>query len=90
MIRHSRISLVCFLFLASLFANAQYTDVAAMNDLGGPKEFAARRAELAGKLEDRIRAALRQDAGSSQPTTIAKTTISTTTPGCPIPARSCS
>jgi len=51
MIRYSRISLVCFLFLASLFANAQYTDVTAMNDLGGPKEFAARRAELAQKLK---------------------------------------
>ncbi len=51
MMRHSRILLVPFLFLASLFANAQYTDVQAMNDLGGPKEFAARRAELAQKLK---------------------------------------
>ena len=35
----------------SLSANAQYTDRNAMNDLGGPKEFAARRAELAAKLK---------------------------------------
>src|SRR5882757_401291 len=51
MMRHSRVTLVFFLFLASLFANAQYTDRTAMNDLGGPKEFAARRAELAAKLK---------------------------------------
>jgi Xaa-Pro aminopeptidase len=51
MIRHSGITFALFLFLASLFANAQYTDRQAMNDLGGPQEFAARRAELAQKLK---------------------------------------
>jgi Xaa-Pro aminopeptidase len=51
MIRYSGITLTLFLFLASLFANAQYTDRQAMNDLGGPQEFAARRAELAQKLK---------------------------------------
>ena len=51
MIRHSGITLALFLVLSSLFATAQYTDVDAMNDLGGPKEFAARRAELAAKLK---------------------------------------
>lgn len=51
MIRHSGITLALFLFLASLCANAQYTDRQAMNDLGGPQEFAARRAELAQKLK---------------------------------------
>ena len=40
-----------FLLFTSIFANAQYTDIQAMNDLGGPKEFAARRTELAGKLK---------------------------------------
>ena len=40
-----------FLALTSTIASAQYTDVQAMNDLGGPKEFAARRAELAQKLK---------------------------------------
>jgi Xaa-Pro aminopeptidase len=51
MIRHSRFTLVCFILFASLFANAQYTDRKAMDDLGGPKEFAARRTELAQKLK---------------------------------------
>lgn len=51
MIRKSRITLALFLALSSLAATAQYTDVNAMNDLGGPKEFAARRAELAAKLK---------------------------------------
>ena len=32
-------------------ATAQYTDRAAINDLGGPQEFASRRAELASKLK---------------------------------------
>src|SRR5580658_10978153 len=40
-----------FLFLSALTATAQYTDRTAMNDLGGPQEFAARRAELAAKLK---------------------------------------
>src|ERR1700685_1672427 len=51
MIRKSGIALALFLALTSTIASAQYTDVQAMNDLGGPKEFAARRAELAGKLK---------------------------------------
>ena len=40
-----------FLIVSPLLANAQYTDRAAMQDLGGPQEFAARRTELAGKLK---------------------------------------
>jgi hypothetical protein len=44
-----RVSL--FVVVCSLLATAQYTDVAAMKDLGGPQEFAARRAELASKLK---------------------------------------
>ncbi|MGO9306576.1 MAG: aminopeptidase P N-terminal domain-containing protein, partial [Candidatus Korobacteraceae bacterium] len=51
MIRRSGISLLLFIFMTALLAAAQYTDRAAMNDLGGPKEFAARRAELAAKLK---------------------------------------
>jgi Xaa-Pro aminopeptidase len=51
MIRQTWIALTLFLALSSLAATAQYTDVTAMNDLGGPKEFAARRAELAAKLK---------------------------------------
>jgi Xaa-Pro aminopeptidase len=51
MIRKSGIALALFLALTSTIASAQYTDVQAMNDLGGPKEFAARRAELAQKLK---------------------------------------
>jgi Xaa-Pro aminopeptidase len=43
-------AIACLLFSA-LLANAQYTDRAAMQDLGGPQEFAARRTELAGKLK---------------------------------------
>ncbi len=42
--------LALFLFVATL-AVAQYTDRKAMDDLGGPQEFAARRAELAAKLK---------------------------------------
>ena len=41
---------VIFLF-GTLPATAQYTDRQALNDLGGPQEFAARRAELAQKLK---------------------------------------
>lgn len=41
---------LAFLLLAAT-AMAQYTDRKAMDDLGGPKEFAARRAELAQKLK---------------------------------------
>jgi len=48
MIRQIAISL--FLF-SSLSAYAQYTDRAAIEDLGGPQEFAARRTELAGKVK---------------------------------------
>ena len=51
MIRHIRIALALLVASTALLANAQYTDRAAMNDLGGPKEFAARRAELAAKLK---------------------------------------
>jgi Xaa-Pro aminopeptidase len=51
MIRHPRISLCLFLLITTISLNAQYTDRTAMNDLGGPKEFAARRAELAAKLK---------------------------------------
>src|SRR5579864_4992283 len=51
MIRQTSITLTLFLALSSLAATAQYTDVNAMNDLGGPKEFAARRTELAAKLK---------------------------------------
>ena len=51
MIPKSGIALALFLALTSTLATAQYTDIAAMNDLGGPKEFAARRAELAAKLK---------------------------------------
>ena len=43
-------AIACLLF-SSLLANAQYTDRAALQDLGGPQEFAARRAELAAKLK---------------------------------------
>jgi len=49
--RQSGFALSLFLLLAAVFAEAQYTDVQAMNELGGPKEFAARRTELAGKLK---------------------------------------
>ena len=51
MIRQSASAGFVFLILSALLANAQYTDRAAMQDLGGPQEFAARRAELAGKLK---------------------------------------
>src|SRR5215469_7324457 len=51
MIRQSGLSLSLFLLISVLTASAQYTDIQAMNDLGGPKEFAARRTELAGKLK---------------------------------------
>ena len=47
-----RQSLSCFLIITyAVLATAQYTDRTAMNDLGGPKEFAARRTELAAKLK---------------------------------------
>ena len=46
-----RLIAIASLLLSSLLVNAQYTDRAAMQDLGGPQEFAARRAELAGKLK---------------------------------------
>ncbi|MGA2904016.1 MAG: aminopeptidase P N-terminal domain-containing protein [Candidatus Korobacteraceae bacterium] len=51
MIRHSGIALSLLMLFGSLTATAQYTDRAAMQDLGGPKEFAARRTELAAKLK---------------------------------------
>lgn len=41
----------CLITVGSLSLSAQYTDRAAMQDLGGPQEFAARRAELAQKLK---------------------------------------
>ena len=49
--RQSGLALSLFLLLVSVLAEAQYTDMQAMNDLGGPKEFAARRTELATKLK---------------------------------------
>src|SRR5215469_6697508 len=49
---------ICKHFVAALFllaialpCFAQYTDVNAMNDLGGPQEFARRRSELAKQLK---------------------------------------
>ncbi len=51
MIRPFAIPCLLFVILTALLANAQYTDRAAMQDLGGPQEFAARRTELAGKLK---------------------------------------
>ena len=51
MMRQGRVVLSALFLFSSLFASAQYTDQAAMNDLGGPKEFAARRADLAAKLK---------------------------------------
>ncbi len=50
MIRQFAIALL-LLVLGSSSLNAQYTDRAAIQDLGGPQEFAARRTELAGKLK---------------------------------------
>jgi len=50
MIRQSVFGFLLLVLLSSL-ANAQYTDRAAMQDLGGPQEFAARRTELSGKLK---------------------------------------
>ncbi|HKD83899.1 MAG TPA: aminopeptidase P N-terminal domain-containing protein [Terriglobales bacterium] len=51
MMRLSLLTLSFFIVLTTLEASAQYTDRAAMNDLGGPKEFAARRTELCAKLK---------------------------------------
>lgn len=42
---------ICYLTIGALWLCAQYTDRTAMQDLGGPKEFEARRAELAQKLK---------------------------------------
>ena len=50
MIRNIASTLALF-FLLTTLATAQYTDRKAMDDLGGPKEFAARRADLAAKLK---------------------------------------
>jgi len=50
MIRQFAISLL-LISIGILPLSAQYTDRAAMKDLGGPQEFAARRTELAGKLK---------------------------------------
>src|SRR5271165_1690961 len=50
MIRQFAIAIL--LFVSSVLSlHAQYTDRAAIQDLGGPQEFAARRTELAGKLK---------------------------------------
>ncbi|MGA8221820.1 MAG: Xaa-Pro peptidase family protein [Candidatus Acidiferrales bacterium] len=47
-----RLSICAALFLAfALSAAAQYTDRQAINDLGGPQAFAARRTELAARLK---------------------------------------
>ena len=43
--------LSCLLVATALPAFAQYTDLTAINDLGGPQEFARRRAELAKQLK---------------------------------------
>jgi Xaa-Pro aminopeptidase len=53
MMRTRGVSLALFFILifCTLPATAQYTDRQALNDLGGPQEFAARRAELAQKLK---------------------------------------
>ena len=51
MIRKAGIAIALLLALTPICALAQYTDRKAMDDLGGPKEFAARRAELAAKLK---------------------------------------
>ena len=50
-IRICRFLLACVLLAAALPVFAQYTDLAAINDLGGPQEFARRRAELAKRLK---------------------------------------
>ena len=50
MIRQFAIVLLLFV-IGGLSLYAQYTDRAAIQDLGGPQEFAARRTELAGKLK---------------------------------------
>ena len=44
-------SLLLLIITYAVLATAQYTDRTAMADLGGPKEFAARRADLAAKLK---------------------------------------
>ncbi len=50
--RTLRFLVVClFALLAALPAAAQYTDPVAVNDLGGPQEFARRRQELAKQLK---------------------------------------
>jgi Xaa-Pro aminopeptidase len=46
-----QIAIACLFSALSLSALAQYTDRDAMQHLGGPQEFAARRAELAAKLK---------------------------------------
>ncbi len=51
MFPQSRLALLFLIVFTALTATAQYTDRTAMNDLGGPQGFAARRAELAGKLK---------------------------------------
>lgn len=43
----SRLTVVVLLFVFSLSAFAQYTDMKAIEDLGGPAEFARRREALA-------------------------------------------
>jgi len=47
----SRFLVILLALLAALPAAAQYTDMAAMNDLGGPQEFARRRQGLANHLK---------------------------------------
>ncbi len=46
-----RLTCLFVLIVNAALATAQYTDHTAMQDLGGPKEFAARRADLAAKLK---------------------------------------
>jgi Xaa-Pro aminopeptidase len=47
----TRLLLGCLLLTATLPVFAQYTDLTAINDLGGPQEFARRRGELAKQLK---------------------------------------
>ena len=47
----SRFLVAILMLVAALPAVAQYTDLAVINDLGGPQEFARRRQELANRLK---------------------------------------
>ena len=101
MISAARPSLVVSLLIGilALIANparAQYTDWQAITDHGGPQAFTARRAQLAKTLARPRTAAAPVSFSSSRatkspkPPTTAKTTTSTISPACRIPAPSCS